>query len=182
MLNKNESFSAQLQEALKEEGYTQVTVLNDSKNGETTLGGLRRINKALQKKPNAIIIELGVNDVIRGESIATIKNNLSALIEKCKENNIAVLLAGMKAPPITEPYYAKQFADIYPELGKKYNIPVYPFFMRGIFGGDEYKIIPATRFLQSDKAHPTKKGVSLMVKDIMPTIEKFLKNQEVNPL
>ncbi len=181
-LNKNESFPAQLQEALKEEDYTQVIVLNDSKSGETTQGGLQRIDKALQMNPNGIIIELGVNDVIRGESIATIKNNLSKLIEKCQQKQIAVLLAGMKAPPITEPYYAQQFANIYSELGKKYNIPVYPFFMRGVFGGDKYKIISAMRYLQSDKAHPNKTGVSRMVEDIMPTIEKFLKKQGIKPI
>lgn len=178
-LNKNESFAAQLQEALIDDDYTQVIVLNDSKSGETTRGGLRRIHQALQKNPNGIIIELGVNDVIRGESIETIKNNLSQLIEICQQKNIAVLLAGMKAPPITEPYYAQQFANIYLELGKKYNILVYPFFMRGIFGGDKYTIISGTRFLLPDKAHPTSQGVSRMVEDIMPTIEKFLKQQGV---
>ena len=180
-LNTSDAFPAQLQQALVRDGYTQVIVDNDSKSGETTTGGLKRIDKALQTKPNAIIIELGVNDVIRGESIETIKNNLERMIEKCQQQNVAVLLAGMIAPPITEPYYAKQFANIYPELGKKYNITVYPFFMKGIFGGMKYKILASARYLQPDQAHPKKEGISLMVKDFMPTLKKFLKQLSIYP-
>lgn len=180
-LKKNESFASQLQDALLEKGYTQVEIINESRSGETTGGGLRRQSAALKKKPNAVLLELGINDVLRGESIARITQNLSKLIENFQDDDIAVLLAGMKAPPITEPAYARQFEQMYQSLARKYRVKLYPFFMQAIFqnaGGSYEKAMP---YLKADKAHPTSEGVSLMVADILPTVISFLNQQGVRP-
>lgn len=180
-LKKNESFASQLQDALLEKGYTQVEIINESRSGETTGGGLRRQSAALKKKPNAVLLELGINDVLRGERIARITQNLSELIENFQDDDIAVLLAGMKAPPITEPAYAWQFEQMYQSLARKYRVKLYPFFMQAIFqnaGGSYEKAMP---YLKADKAHPTSEGVSLMVADILPTVISFLNQQGVRP-
>ncbi len=180
-LKKGESFASQLQDALVEKGYTQVEIINESRSGETTGGGLRRQNSALKKKPNAVLLELGSNDVLHGESISRITQNLSKLIENFQNDDIAVLLAGMKAPPITEPTYAQQFEKMYQSLARKYKIKLYPFFMQAIFqnaGGSYEKALP---YLQADKAHPTSEGISLMVADILPTVISFLNQQGIRP-
>lgn len=119
--------------------------------------------------------------MLRGESVARITQNLSELIENFQDDDIAVLLAGMKAPPITEPAYARQFEQMYQSLARKYRVKLYPFFMQAIFqnaGGSYEKAMP---YLKADKAHPTSEGVSLMVADILPTVISFLNQQGVRP-
>ncbi len=180
-LKKSESFAAQLQNALDKAGYKQVQVINVSQSGMTTSEGLRKQPAALKQKPDAVLLELGINDVLRGLSVSQANQNLSRLIQNFQKAGISVLLAGMKAPPITEPSYARQFEQMYVNLSKKYHVLLYPFFMKGIFEavGNQYN--QATPYLQHDKAHPTNEGVALMVQDIMPTIKKFLKQQKVLP-
>lgn len=181
-LPKDQSFAVQLQKALNEAGYTQVKVINKSRSGETTGGGLKRQMNALSEKPNGVILELGINDILRGNSIATITKNLSDLIQNFQSNNVAVLLAGMKAPPITEPVYARQFEAMYYSLAQKYKVELYPFFMQGIFeaAGNQYE--QAYSYLNPDHVHPSDKGVDLMVRHMLPRIITFLKQQKVFPM
>ncbi len=180
-LKKTESFADQLQNALDKAGYKQVQVINVSQSGMTTSGGLRKQPAALKQKPDAVLLELGINDVLRGLSVSQANQNLSQLIQNFQKAGVSVLLAGMKAPPITEPNYAHKFEQMYVNLSKKYHVLLYPFFMKGIFeaAGNQYN--QATPYLQHDKAHPTNEGVALMVQDIMPIIKKFLKQQKVVP-
>ncbi len=179
---KKDSFSYQLQQALIKGGYHQVKVVSFSKSGETSSGGLRRQKQALLKKPNGVILELGINDVLRGKSISSITQNLSQLIENFKSHHVAVLLAGMKAPPITEPTYAQQFEKMYIQLAHQYHIPLYPFFMQGLFqaAGNQYE--QATSYLLADKVHPNSTGIQYMVNHILPTVQSFLKKQGINPM
>ncbi len=181
-LPKKDAFASKLQEALIKEGYRQVTVISFSKSGETSVGGLRRQKQALSKKPNGVILELGINDVLKGKSIAEITQNLSQLIQGFQSHNIAVLLAGMKAPPITEPAYAQQFEKMYQQLARKYKVPLYPFFMQGLFqaAGNQYE--QAHAYLLADKVHPNKTGIQYMVDHILPSVKLFLKKQGVNPI
>lgn len=180
-LNKNDSFAAQLQQALMNAGYRNVKVINNSRSGETTAGGLRRQPQAIKQKPNGVLLELGINDILHGESISKTTHNLSELIQNFQSNHIAVLLAGMKAPPITELAYAQQFEQMYRTLAQKYHVQLYPFFMQALFetaGGRYEKALP---YLLPDKAHPTSEGVSLMVKHILPTVISFLQQQGITP-
>lgn len=180
-LNKNESFAAQLQQALIDAGYNNVKVINNSRSGETTAGGLRRQPKAINLKPNGVLLELGINDILHGDSISETTKNLSTLIQNFQSNHIAVLLAGMKAPPITEPVYAQQFEQMYRTLAQKFHVQLYPFFMQALFetaGGRYDKALP---YLLPDKAHPTSEGVSLIVKNILPTVISFLEQQKITP-
>lgn len=181
-LPKEDSFAEQLQTALTELGYAQVVVINNSKSGETTAGGLNRQKQALEQKPDGVILELGINDVLRGVGIETIRENLSKLITNFQKAGVSVLLAGMQAPPITEPVYANRFSNIYRMLAQKYHIVLYPFFMQGIFkaAGNQYEM--AGPYLLPDRAHPRAEGVLLMVEDMLPTIEKFLNKEGVYPV
>ncbi len=181
-LKSNESFGQRLQVALNNAGLTQVQVINVSRSGMTTSGGLNLQPQALKQKPDGVLLELGINDVLRGNSVSQTKENLSKLIENFQSDNIAVLLAGMKAPPITEPVYARQFEQMYVDLAHKYRIMLYPFFMQGIFNAAGNQFNQALPYLQQDKAHPTANGVQLMVDDILPTILNFLKKQGITPV
>ncbi len=180
-LNKQESFANQLQNALTKAGFQQVRIINVSQSGRTTAGGLQAQPAALKQKPDGVILELGINDILRGYGVLSIEQNLSQLIQNFQDADVPVLLAGMKAPPITEPVYAKQFDNMYVSLSRKYNVMLYPFFMQGIFeaAGNQYE--QATPYLLRDKAHPTAEGVSLMVEHIFPTIVSFLKKQNIIP-
>ncbi len=180
-LPKDDSFPAQLQKALEQKGYTQVEVLNNSKPRETTAGGLTRQAAALKQHPNGVLLELGINDVFMGVSIDKITKNLSDLIENFQKEKVAVLLAGMKAPPVTEPAYAAQFSEMYASLAQKYHLIYYPFFMQGIFEAAGNQILQTAPYMLSDKIHPNATGVELTVKHILPSVQKFLNHQGIYP-
>ena len=180
-LPKDDSFPAQLQKALEQKGYTQVEVINNSKSGETTAGGLKRQAAALKQHPNGVLLELGINDVFKGVSIDKITKNLSDLIENFQKEKIAVLLAGMKAPPVTEPAYATQFFNMYAALAQKYHLVYYPFFMQGIFEAAGNQILQTAPYMLADKVHPNATGVDLTVQHILPSVQQFLKQQGIYP-
>ena len=169
-LPKDDSFPAQLQKALEQKGYTQVEVLNNSKPRETTAGGLTRQAAALKQHPNGVLLELGINDVFMGVSI-----------DNFQKEKVAVLLAGMKAPPVTEPAYAAQFFNMYAALAQKYHLVYYPFFMQGIFEAAGNQILQTAPYTLSDKVHPNATGVDLTVQHILPSVQQFLKQQGVYP-
>ncbi len=180
-VSREDSFYEQLQEALISKGYKQVQVLSRSKSGETTSGGLRRLSQALQLKPNAVLLELGINDVFMGRSIDAIYKNLTEIIDTFKENNIAVFLIGMQAPPIAEPIYQKQFSDMYVRLAKENHLMLYPFFMRDLFEIKSGRVVPVSALIKNDNVHPTEEGIALMVKNILPDVISFLKQNGVFP-
>ena len=180
-LSQQDSFYGQLERALKEKGY-DIAVLNISKGGETTQGGLRRINTLLAQKPDGVILELGVNDSFRNTPIETIKGNLKNLIETCQNHQMPVLLVGMKTLPIKPIVYQEQFEAMYRDLASTYRLDFYPFFMEGIF---DSTIILNQRVqndnLLANDIHPSAKGVSVMVRGILPIVERFLNKQNVFP-
>lgn len=173
-LNPSDSFYGQLQTALTEKGFKTVQVINQSKSNETTAGGIRRLSTALATKPNAVILELGINDILRGNSIATIEDNLNKIIQTFKEKGIPVLLIGMHSPPIAEPIYQQQFNQIYVNLSQKYNLILYPFFMKDLFTIEQGTLKPVEGKLLSDQVHPTQQGVQTIVQNILPDIIRFL--------
>ncbi len=170
------SFGTLLQKELKKKGYKNILVVNKSKSGETTAGGLVRLEKILKSvKPNGIILELGINDVFRGNSVQSIEMNLERMIKMCQSRGIDVLLAGMKAPPYAGEFYQKEFNKMYQTLATKYHLILYPFFMKGLVSLEDG--VPVSKYTLNDKVHPNVKGISLIVNNMMPFVEKFLKNQ-----
>ena len=180
-LPEKESFCTQLEQALKNKGHT-VKVLNASKNGETTEGGLNRIENLLSQKPNAVILELGINDSFRDIPIQTIKENLEKMINTFRDNHIPVLLVGMKTLPNKPANYQKEFEKMYRSLASKYSLDFYPFFMNGIFNSRTvWDLQSQNANLLPNDIHPSSKGVAIMVQKISPSVERFLKKQKVKP-
>lgn len=178
-LPANESYANQLQDTLKKAGYVNVRVTNFSKSGETTSGGLTRQQTALNQAPNAVILELGINDALQGIDLSTTQKNLKNLIEKFQTQNIPVILIGMQAPPTRDAVYRQNFNRMYQDLAKEYNLYFYPFFMKDVLKINLRQMTFDTTLLQSDGAHPTAKGVSIMVENTLPTVIAFFKNQGI---
>lgn len=181
-LPQNQSFASQLQSQLYKLGYLNVNVINHSRSGETTGGGLKRLPAILKKeKPNGLILELGINDVFRGYSVTEAENNLSKMIELCQKNDVSVLLVGMQAPPYASIIYQQKFGKMYETLAQKYNLLLYPFFMKGLIAMENGSVQSKGDYMLGDKIHPNTNGVSLMVKNIMPYVAEFLKENKILP-
>lgn len=180
-LPEKDSFYAQLEQALRNKGYT-VKVLNASKNGETTAGGLNRVEDLLSQKPDAVILELGINDSFKDIPIQTIKENLEKLINTFQDNKIPVLLVGMKTLPNKPANYQQEFEKVYRSLASKYSLDFYPFFMDGIFDSKTaWDLQVQNENLLPNDIHPNSKGVAIMVKRILPSTERFFKKQKIKP-
>ena len=165
-LKQGEGFADQLQTAFRKMGRP-VTVINGGVSGDTSAGGLARIDWALGDQPQVVIVELGANDMLRGLSPDSTKANLAAIIEKAKAAGARVLLCGMKAQRNLGPDYVQQFDAIYPDLARQEGVTLYPFFMDGIIRADG----SADRtLLQGDGLHPTEAGAALIVQRIMPVL------------
>ena len=160
-----EAFPSQIQRKLGSLGYS-VKVLNGGVSGDTSAGGRARLNWALADKPDAVILELGANDGLRGLGSKELRENLDAIITVLKANNIAVLLAGMRAPPNFGPLYTSEFNAVYPSLAKKHGILLFPFFLEGVAAVPELN--------QKDGIHPNKKGVRIIVEQITPYAVRLL--------
>ena len=160
-----EAFPEQLQAALRKAGY-DVTVTNAGVSGDTTTGGLARLEWSVPANADLVIVELGANDALRGVSPEIVRSNLDAILAKLTGRGQAVILAGMLAPPNMGADYAKAFDAIFPELAKKYGVAFYPFFLDGVAAQQDLN--------QADAMHPNPKGVAVIVKKILPLVEKTL--------
>ena len=180
-LPQKDAFYSKLQTAVNSNGYKNIVVIHQSKSGETTTGGLKRLPQALSQYPDAVLLELGVNDALRNEPIDTIRTNLQTMIDKFESNKIPVMLIGMQIPTIKNPVYAQQFSTMYNTLAKKNSLILYPFFMKGVL---DYKSIlqgKKLNYTQGDNLHPNATGVDIMVKNILPDIMSFLRKNGVKP-
>ncbi len=167
-LKPGEGFAPQLEKALRTKGH-DVRVVMGGVSGDTTAQGRARIGWTLagmKGKPDLVILELGANDMLRGQSPATAKANLDAMITDFQKRGSRVLLAGMLAQPNLGAAYVREFNGIYPSLAKKRGVLLYPFFMDGV---------AAVKGLQLDDGlHPTAKGVQVIVRRILPKVEAEL--------
>jgi acyl-CoA thioesterase-1 len=161
-----DAFPAKLEVALKNRGH-EVSVENAGVSGDTTAGGRARLAWAIGNDPDAVIVELGANDALRGLDPAKAYDNLSAMLDTLAQQKIPVLLAGMQSPPNMGEDYARDFNAIYSRLAESHDVILYPFFLEGVAGN------PALN--QDDGIHPTADGVDVIVKNIMPAIEELLK-------
>jgi len=143
-------------------------VINASISGETTSGALSRNSDMLNsQKPSIVIIELGANDGLRGLSIIEASNNLEAMIQQAKKNNIKVLLLGMKIPPNYGIKYSRQFSENYQNLANKYSLELVPFFLEGVAGNPD--------LIQADGLHPTAAAQEKLLENVWPILNKMLK-------
>jgi acyl-CoA thioesterase-1 len=169
-LKQGEGFADQLQAAFRKMGRP-VTVINGGVSGDTSAGGLSRIDWALDDKPKVVILELGANDMLRGVSPESTRQNLSEIIVKAKAAGAKVLLCGMKAQRNLGADYVRRFDAIYPELAQEHGVTLYPFFLDGIVGHDGTF---AAQLLQPDGLHPTEAGAKLIADRIMPVLLTLL--------
>jgi acyl-CoA thioesterase-1 len=164
-LRANESFPAQLQNALKQRGI-DAEVANAGVSGDTTSGGLARLDWSIPDGTEAVILVLGANDMLRGMEPELARKNLDEMIKRLKARKIEVLLGGMRAAPNLGADYAAKFDAIYGALAKEHDILVYPFFLEGVAGQRELNL--------GDGIHPTPKGVSVVVAGILPLVESLI--------
>jgi len=166
-LPPNESYTAQLEAALKAEGLN-VTITNAGVSGDTTSGGLARIDWSVPDGTQGVIVELGANDALRGISPEQSEKNLDAMLARLKERGIPVVLAGMIAPPNMGGEYAERFNPIYKKLSEKYEAPLYPFFLDGVAAQQSLQL--------ADGMHPNAEGVKLMVERSLPVMQDFVRS------
>jgi acyl-CoA thioesterase-1 len=164
-LGPGEGFPEQLQAALAAEGF-DVTIANAGVSGDTTAGGLARLDWSVPDGTDFVILELGANDALRGIAPEITRQNLEKMIVRLKERGIDVILAGMLAPPNMGEDYAARFDPIFPDLAAKYGLPFYGFFLDGAIG-DAAKML-------SDGMHPNHAGVAQMVDKFLPLMRDYL--------
>lgn len=166
-LPASDAFPVKLEAALKAKGY-DVEVANAGVSGDTSSGGLARLDWSVPDGTKGVILELGANDALRGIAPEETEKNIDAMLTRLKARGIAVLLAGMLAPPNMGADYEKRFNGIYQRMAEKHGVALYPFFLDGVAAQADLQI--------DDGMHPNPAGVDVMVAKILPTAEAFLKS------
>ncbi len=164
-LSTQAAFPARLEQALKAKGIAAI-VLDAGVSGDTASGGLGRLDWSLPDGTEAVILELGANDALRGIDPNVTKTALDTILRKLKERHIAVLLAGMRAPRNMGPDYVRAFDAIYPALASTHSVGFYPFFLDGVAADP--------RLNQGDGLHPNAAGVDIIVARILPKVEELI--------
>lgn len=165
MLPPAAAFPAQLESALKARGHN-VQITNAGVSGDTTANGVDRLEWTLQGGTDAVILELGANDALRGVDPQVTRANLDKMLSVITSSGADVLIAGMRAPSNWGDDYVKSFDPIFPELAKKHGAALYPFFLEGV--------ALDRKFIMSDGLHPTAEGVAEVVKRILPDVEALV--------
>jgi len=163
---QDETYPARLQEKLMLSGY-RYRVVNAGVSGDTTAGGVRRVDWVLKSKPDIVIVELGGNDGLRGLDLRETRANLAQIIQRLLAGEAKVILAGMKLPPNYGADYTRAFHSMYAQLANQYGIPLIPFFLDGVAA--------KAGLNQADGIHPTGRGYAVVVETIWPTLEPLLK-------
>jgi acyl-CoA thioesterase-1 len=166
-LPAQDAFPTKLQKALQAKGIA-VDMTNAGVSGDTSSGGRDRLDWSVPDGTDGVIVELGANDALRGIDPDLTRTALTDIVQRLKTRKIAVMLCGMLAPPNYGAEYAARFNSIYPDLAKKFDVPLYPFFLDGVAAD--------AKLNQADGIHPTAAGVDIIVNNIMPTVEAFLRN------
>jgi acyl-CoA thioesterase I len=164
-LPPEEAFPVVLQAKLAADGIP-TTIANGGVSGDTTAGGLARLDWALADKPDYVLLELGANDALRGIDPKVTRDNLDQMLARLTARGVHVLLLGMAAPTNWGPEYQKDFDAIYPALAAKYHVPLYPFFLDGV-------ALDAS-LNQPDGMHPNFRGVRIVVDRIAPYVERLI--------
>jgi len=164
-LHADEAYPAFLQQRLDAAGL-RYEVVNAGVSGDTSAGGVRRLELALQGEVRALILALGANDGLRGLPVDQLRRNLAQMIEAAQAQGVAVILAGMEAPPNFGPIYVAEFRRVYPELAARYRAALVPFLLEGVAG--------VVSLNQPDGIHPTARGASLMADNVWAVLRPVL--------
>jgi acyl-CoA thioesterase-1 len=157
--------TAVLETRLRASGF-DVKFINAGVSGDTSAGGLARLDWSLADHPEAAIIELGSNDALRGQPPAETERNLAAILDRLRRAHVAVLLTGMKAPRNLGPEYAAQFDAIYPKLAKRFDVLFYPFILDGVAANPKLN--------QADGIHPNPAGVKIIADRMLPYVKRLV--------
>lgn len=164
-LPPNQGLTVALEQALRRDGY-RVTVINAGVAGDTSAGGLARLDWLLSDRPDAALVALGANDGLRGLDPAKTKDNLARILEGLQAQDIPTLLAGMKAPRNLGDAYAAAFDPLYAALAARYDVVFYPFLLEGVATAPDLN--------QGDGIHPNAKGVAVIVEGLLPAVKTLL--------
>jgi len=162
-------FPRQLQESLQDQGVS-VSVINAGVSGDTSAGGLARLDWSLADHPHAAIIEFGGNDALRGLAPAEVERNLDAILTKLADAGVPALLTGMMAPRNMGSDYAAEFDAVFPRLAEKHDVLFYPFFLGGV--------VLDANLMQRDGTHANAEGVAEIVRRMMPVILELIAQAE----
>ncbi len=171
-LPTDQTFPVQLEAALRDRGYN-IAVINAGVSGDTTAGGLARLDWALSDEPDLVLVELGANDGLRGLDPRDTRRNLAAILERLSERDMPTLLAGMYAPPNLGREYGEVFNALYPELAEAYSVPLYPFFLEGVAA--------VASLNQADGIHPNGSGVAVIVENMLPAVIALIESAGLAP-
>jgi acyl-CoA thioesterase-1 len=164
-LTAGESYPSLLQRRIDEKHY-QFRVVNAGLSGDTSAGGLRRIDQSLKGEVRFLILELGANDALRGQPVADMKKNLAQIIQRAQSHQVTVILAGMEAPPNYGSDYTRDFRATFQELAREYRLQLIPFILAGVGGLAQYN--------QQDGIHPNVKGVEIVTENVWRVLEPLL--------
>jgi acyl-CoA thioesterase-1 len=164
-LREQDGFVPRLQAALAAKGVS-VTIANAGVSGDTTTDGLARLDWSVPAQTQAVIVELGANDMLRGIDPQVTRKALDTILQRLTARHIAVLLCGMRAAPNLGSAYGQAFERIYPQLAAKYDVPLYPFFLDGVAAN--------LQLTQRDGMHPNAAGVGVIVERILPKVEELI--------
>ncbi len=165
-LSQSASYPSLLQKKLDADGFA-YEVVNAGVSGDTTAGGVRRIDWALEGDVRIVILELGANDILRGQPADEMKKNLAAIIERAKAHGATVLLAGMEAPTNSGVEYRQAVHEAFPSLSRTYNVPLIPFFLDGVAAIDSLN--------QRDGIHPNEEGTKIVTETVYRSLRPLLK-------
>ena len=172
-VDPDEAFPARLQQRVDSLGWN-VEIINGGVSGETTAGGLRRIDWLLRQPTDVLIVELGGNDGLRGTDLDATRSNLQAIIDKARAEypDVRILLAGMQLPPNLGPDYTQRFRSLYPELAKANNVGLIPFLLEDVGGVDS--------LMQSDGIHPTADGQRIVADNVWDELRPVIQSLRAN--
>jgi acyl-CoA thioesterase-1 len=164
-LASDDAFPARLERALQGEGRS-VRVQNAGQSGDTSAGGLARLDWLLAQRPDVLVLELGGNDGLRGLPVASTRKNLAAIVTRAQAAGVPVLLLGMRLPPNLGPEYTRDFAAIYPALAEQFDVPLVPFLLEGVAGRRDLNL--------PDGIHPNREGQRLVAENVLPALRELL--------
>jgi acyl-CoA thioesterase-1 len=162
---REEAYPALLEARLRREGY-DYRVVNAGVSGDTSAGGLRRVDWVLRARPDIVIVALGANDGLRGLPVDALRDNLERIVRRVRAAGARVLLAGMRVPPNYGDEYARDFAAVFPEVARRTGVPLAPFLLDGVAG--------EARLNQADGIHPTAEGQRLIASRLWSHLRPLL--------
>jgi len=164
-LSEKQAFPSLVGETLRAEGRP-IRAVNAGVSGDTTAGGLRRLDWVLSQRPEVLVVGLGANDGLRGQLLEEAERNLRRIVERARDAGARVLLLGMRLPPSYGPLYSRDFDALYPRLADELDVPLVPFLLEGVAGRPELNL--------DDGLHPNAQGQRVLAENMLPHLRRLL--------